>query len=224
MRSRRVVAALIVGLALVAAACSSDDESAAGSADTDVVAPEDSVFQGREMPEPAAKPDFTLTDTSGEPFDFQAETEGQITYLYFGYTFCPDICPVHLAQLSEILAEADVPPNVKVVFVTVDPQRDTPEVIRSYLDHFSTSFVGLTGTEEELEAAQIAAGVTPAIKEENPADPDKYEVGHAAQVIAYAPNGLNYTQYPFGSRQSQFAHDLPILASLRTADDIPGES
>lgn len=170
------------------------------------------------MPEPTPKPEFTLTDTAGDPYDFAAETDGRTTFLYFGYTFCPDICPVHLAQLAEVLNAPGSPGNTTVVFVSVDPDRDTLEVIRSYLDQFDTSFVGLTGTAEELEAAQLAAGVTPAMKE---GEGEGYTVGHAGQVIAYAPNGLNYTQYPFGTRQSEFAHDLPVLSELRTLDDVP---
>ncbi|QGG96345.1 SCO family protein [Actinomarinicola tropica] len=218
MRSTRRPARLLVAalaLALLAGACSSDgdgDEQAAADA---------SAFEGREMPEATPKPEFTLTDTNGDPYDFAAETEGKVTFLYFGYTFCPDICPVHLAQLSEVLSQPGMTPNVEVVFVTVDPERDTPEVIRDYLDNFSTSFVGLTGTSEELEAAQVAAGVTPAIKEPNEEDPEQYTMGHAGQVIAYAPNGLNYTQYPFGSRQSQFAHDIPVLDGLREPGAVP---
>lgn len=214
-RTNRSVALLVavVVLAILASGCSSDGDTEEQASDGSA-----SVFAGREMPEPTPKPEFTLTDTDGEPYDFAAETEGDITYLYFGYTFCPDICPVHMAQLAEVLDAPGAPANATVVFVTVDPERDTPEVIRDFLDSFSTDFVGLTGTPEELEAAQVAAGVTPAVKE---GEGEGYTMGHAGQVIAYAPNGLNYTQYPFGTRQSQFAQDLPILAGLRTLDDVP---
>lgn len=208
----RILAVLVTVLA-VASACTSGggQESAAGG--------DDSVFAGREVPV-TSKPDFTLTDTDGNAYDFAAETEGRITYLYFGYTQCPDICPVHMSQLAEVLSAPDAPRNVTVVMVTVDPERDTPEVLRSFLDKFDTRFVGLTGTPEELAAAQEAAGVRVAQKEPSE-DPDDYTVGHAGQVIAYAPNGFNYTQYPFPTRQSEYAHDLPILAALRTADDEP---
>jgi protein SCO1 len=205
----RVVAVLAV-LVTLAAACGGDD----GGDSAEQASGDDSVFAGREMPEFSEKPDFTLTDTDGEPYDFAAETEGDVTYLYFGYTHCPDICPVHMSQLAEVLAVPDAPANVTVVMVTVDPARDTPEVLRGFLDQFDSDFVGLTGTQEELVAAQQAAGVTPAVEEPNEDDPENYTMGHAGQVIAYAPNGLNYTQYPFGTRQSEYAHDLPILASL----------
>ncbi len=171
--------------------------------------PEEGVLEGVELDLPAPKPEFVLTDTGGRRYDFAVETEGRLTFLYFGYTHCPDICPVHLAQLAEVFRQLpDVRRSSTVVFVTVDPERDTADVVRSFLDTFDSSFVGLTGSQEELEIAQRAAGVPPAIKE---GSGDEYTVGHAGQVLVYAPNGLGYTVYPFGTRQSEWIHDLPIL-------------
>ena len=81
---------------------------------------------------PRPKPEFTLTDTSGQVYDFVSETDGTLTLLYFGYLNCPDICPVHLAQLAEVFDQVPaVARNTEVVFVTVDPERDTPAKIRS---------------------------------------------------------------------------------------------
>lgn len=161
------------------------------------------------MAEPGPKPDFTLVDTDGGRFDFAAETDGRLTLLYFGYTSCPDICPVHLAQLAEVFRDhPDLGRQTTVVFVTVDPQRDTPVVVADFLDAFDPDFVGLTGTVEEVEAAQRAAGVAVAEKVEGE---ESYTMAHAGQVIAYAPDGLNYTQYPFGTRQEDWLHDLPLL-------------
>jgi protein SCO1/2 len=168
-----------------------------------------SAFDGTVLEPPQAKPEFVLTDTQGQPYDFQAETTGKLTLLYFGYTFCPDICPVQLAQLAAVMDRLpDVERNSVVVFVTVDPDRDTPQVIRSFLDKFDTKFVGLSGTVDQVEAAQRAAGVPVAVKIGDGAD---YSMGHASQVIAYAPDGLAYTQYPYGTRQTQWVHDLPII-------------
>jgi protein SCO1/2 len=168
-----------------------------------------SAFDGTVLEPPQAKPEFVLIDTQGQPYDFQAETTGKLTLLYFGYTFCPDICPVQLAQLAAVMDRLpDVERNSVVVFVTVDPDRDTPQVIRSFLDKFDTKFVGLSGTVDQVEAAQRAAGVPVAVKIGDGAD---YSMGHASQVIAYAPDGLAYTQYPYGTRQTQWVHDLPII-------------
>lgn len=166
-------------------------------------------FDGTVLEPPQPKPEFVLTDTNGRQFDFQKQTAGRLTLLYFGYTFCPDICPVQLAQLAAVMNRLpDVERNSVVVFVTVDPERDTSQVIRTFLDKFDSKFVGLTGTVDQVEAAQRAAGVPVAVKIGDGAD---YSMGHASQVIAYAPDGLAYTQYPYGTRQTQWVHDLPII-------------
>jgi protein SCO1/2 len=158
---------------------------------------------------PRPKADFTLTDVDGNPYQFARETEGRLTLIYFGYTSCPDICPVHLSQLAEVFDQnSDVARESLVIFVTVDPERDTPETLRDYLANFDRRFVGLTGTDEELEVAQRAAGVPVAFRE---TDDENYLVAHAGQVVVYAPDGLAYTEYPFGTRQSQWLQDLPIL-------------
>ncbi|HEU4318483.1 MAG TPA: SCO family protein [Acidimicrobiia bacterium] len=162
---------------------------------------------------PQSKPSFQLTDTNGDVYDFAAETEGKLTLLYFGYLNCPDICPVHLAQIAETFDQApDVARDAEVVFVSVDPNRDSPDEIRAFLDNFDSRFVGLTGSQEELEAAQNAAGVPVAVFV---GDGEDYTVNHAAQVIAYAPDGLNYSVYPFGVRQSQWNNDLALLAQVK---------
>jgi protein SCO1/2 len=169
-------------------------------------------LQGVEIEEPPTKGEFVLTDTEGEPFDFVEETEGKLTLLYFGYVNCPDICPVHLAQIAEVFSQhPEVARESEVVFVSVDPDRDTPDVIRDFLDNFDSRFVGLTGTPEQLIAAQEAVGVPPA---RITGDGDDYTVDHAGWVIAYAPDGLNHSIYPFGTRQSEWTNDLQVLVKM----------
>lgn len=156
------------------------------------------------------RPDFTLTDTNGQPFDFAKETAGELTLLFFGYTSCPDVCPLHLANLAYAMEQPRVP-KVTVVFVSVDTTRDTPEVIRSFLDRFDANFVGLTGTKEELRLAQEAAQVPVAITEEPKVPGGDFLVGHAAQVIAYTGDDQAHVVYPFGTRQQDWIEDLPRL-------------
>jgi protein SCO1/2 len=169
-------------------------------------------LQGAVVDPPQPKPSFTLIDTSGEPYRFAAETDGKLTLLYFGYLNCPDICPVHLAQIAEVFDRLpDVARDAVVVFVSVDPERDSPEEIRRFLDNFDSRFVGLTGTRAELDEAQRAAGVPPAVVE---GEGDRYTVDHAGWVIAYAPDGQHHANYPFGTRQSEWANDLEILAAM----------
>lgn len=170
-------------------------------------------LQGVVISEPTPKPSFALTDTDGERYDFAVETEDKLTLLYFGYLNCPDICPVHLAQIAEVFdRKPDIARETEVVFVSVDPDRDTPEAIRAFLDNFDDDFVGLTGTREELDAAQSAAGVPLAVLVEG--EGDAYTVDHAGWVIAYAADGLNHAIYPFGVRQTEWVNDLEILAEI----------
>src|SRR5262249_24718494 len=98
---------------------------------------------------PLSKPNFVLTDTLGAPFDFKTRTHNSVTLLFFGYTNCPDQCPMHMANIGVALKglPAGVADQVKLVFVTTDPARDTPVVLRRWLDNFDKHFVGLTGTE-----------------------------------------------------------------------------
>ncbi|HJS71551.1 MAG TPA: SCO family protein [Acidimicrobiia bacterium] len=169
-------------------------------------------LQGEVIDPPKVKPSFTLTDTSGQPYEFATETEGKLALLYFGYLSCPDICPVHLAQIAETFeALPDVARDTEVVFVSVDPERDTPKDIREFLDRFDNRFVGLTGTPAQLRVAQAAVGVPPAT---TAGEGEDYTVDHAGWVIAFAPDGLNHSIYPFGTRQSQWNNDLQILAEL----------
>jgi protein SCO1/2 len=170
-------------------------------------------YSGIVLPEPPAKPDFVLTDTEGRPFDFRQETEGRLTLLFFGFTHCPDICPVHMANLGAVLdrLDADVRRSVQVVFVSVDPDRDTPERIRAWLDAFHPSFVGLRGDFDEVNRIQAALNLAPAMIDEADAADGAYPVGHSAQVLAFTPDGFAHVTYPFGIRQQDWLRDLPKL-------------
>jgi protein SCO1/2 len=159
------------------------------------------------------KPRFTLTDTTGAPFDFSAKTQGYITLLFFGYTHCPDMCPLQMQTISQALKSvpANAAASFKIAFVTTDPDRDTPVVLRAWLDHFNKNFIGLTGTQAAIDAAQIAANVAPAKK--SAVRPDgTYEVGHAAFVFAYTKDNLAHVIYPVGVTADDLAHDLQLLA------------
>lgn len=174
----------------------------------------ESRFAGLEVDAPAKMPDLTLTDTAGRPFAMRSDTPGSVRLVYFGFTSCPDICPVHLAQLSDVLARPGMPPNVKVLFVTVDPERDTPKVMRTFLDRFNSEFVGLTGTVDQLLEAQQQFSALVALPS-SVGDRDSPLIGHDGRVFAFAPDGMGRTQYPHPTRQTAWTRDLPILATLR---------
>ena len=171
----------------------------------------EATYRGGLVTPPLPKPRFTLTDTSGAPFDFWRETEGYVTLLFFGYARCPDQCPLHMANIAMSLKKmpARVRDQIKLVFVTTDPARDSPQLLRSWLSRFDKRFIGLTGSEAAIEAAQRAAGVPPAGK--TPRAGGDYAVGHANFVLAYTKDDLAHVIYPGGVTQQDWAHDLPQL-------------
>ena len=169
-------------------------------------------YHGGSVSPPLPKPKFTLTDTSGLPYDLASKTRGFVTLLFFGYTHCPDMCPLQMAIITEAFKK--LPPGTedqfKVIFVTTDPDRDTAPVLRQWLDHFDKRYIGLTGSQAAVDAAQIAANLSPAKK--SPVRPDgAYEVGHAAFVFAYTKDNLAHLIYPVGMTLDDWTHDLPAL-------------
>src|SRR5580700_10212719 len=109
-------------------------------------------YRGGIVTPPLPKPTFVLTDTSGAAFDFRQRTEGYVTLLFFGYTNCPDQCPMHMANLGAALKKVPtgIANQIKLVFVTTDPSRDSPAVVRRWLDLFDKHSIGLTGTEPAI--------------------------------------------------------------------------
>lgn len=194
----------LVLLALLAMACTSRDTEDASTE-----------LRGVAVSPPGPKPEFMLTDTDGKPFDFRDRTDGELTLLFFGYTHCPDVCPLHMANIAAVLHDLPIESahRVQVVFVTTDPTHDSAARLRKWLDQFDPRFVGLTGTPGEIQAAQAAAGLPPAIVDSSAGHAD-YSVSHAAQVMAFAADNRKHALYPFGTRQVDWAHDLPKLLDI----------
>lgn len=217
-RGAALVAVVAFGM-FVLAACGGDDTSNADNGANIVVGGDDELrFQGVRVQPQIPKPAFTLTDTSGEPFDIQADTEGYVTLLYLGYTHCPDICPLHMFDIAETLKQMDPEDaaQIKVVFVTTDPERDTPEVIRRWLDLFNRDFIGLTADQETLDRLQRAVGTQPAQQVQSDRL-EGYEVNHAAYVMAFTrEENLAYTVYPVmqdlsGFPREAWLNDMTLL-------------
>lgn len=172
-------------------------------------------FRGVALNTPLAKPSLTLTDFNGQSYDFAAQTRDKVALLFFGYTHCPDVCPLHMANIAAVLRRMPAGDRARVVtvFVTTDPERDTPARLKEWLGSFDPSFVGLTGTKDELARAQAAVGLAQAAREYVGTDSANYFVGHGAQVFAFARDGVSYIIYPFGIRQEDWANDLPLLVA-----------
>lgn len=204
-------ALLLAAVTLAGCATAGADEDSAG----DSGGPPASVsgpatkYHGIEFGEPQSRPSFTLTDTSGLPFDFAARTAEKPTLLYFGYTHCPDICPTTMATLATAIRSlpADVAADLQVVFVTTDPARDTGDVLKTYLSKFdadlATPFVGLTGALPDVEAAQAAAGV--------PVAEDAGQT-HSTLVMFYGRDDVARIAFPAGFTSDDVVHDLPLAA------------
>jgi protein SCO1/2 len=204
---------IVVAAALVSAACGARSDARSGDAGNPLG------LRGRVLPEPLPKPALVLTDTQGRPFDFRRATDGYLTLLYFGYTYCPDVCPVQMANLGAVLAQLapSVADRIRVVFVTTDPARDTPARLRQWLDNFDPSFIGLTGDTAQVAAAERALLLPTSVI--GPADSSgAYQVGHAAAVVAFTPDNRARVLYPFGIRQADWAHDLPKLLTMKWPD------
>ncbi len=167
-------------------------------------------LSGAPLPVAVARPGFVLATTTGDAFDFGARTRGRLTLLFFGYTRCPDVCPATMQSIATVTNRftSEERQRLDVVFVTTDPGRDTPAELGRWLGRFDKAFIGLTGSIEAVEAAQRAAGVARAIRT---ADRSGYAVSHAAQVLIYSPDDSGHIAYPFGTRQSEWAADLPKL-------------
>ena len=201
---------LAVALLAGASACGASPTAAPPAAAT---AP---AFHGVEPSPVPSRPAFTLTDTTGARYDFAARTAGHPTYVYYGYTHCPDECPTAMADLATVLrtAPAALAAQTRVVFVTTDPTRDTAPVLRRWLDRFSPAIVGLLGTQVDVDAAQTAAGV-PAAHVEGPSRTPGaagYSVAHSSVIFAYDAADRLPVVYPGGVTPSEIAADLPALA------------
>jgi protein SCO1/2 len=116
-----------------------------------------SLESGTSYPAPQALPQFSLVDAHGMPTT-ATTLGGHPTLVFFGFTHCPDVCPLTLALLSSVQKRASIP-NLKVAFITVDPERDTPAQVGAYVSSFGGDFIGLTGTAPEILKATRGFGV-----------------------------------------------------------------
>jgi protein SCO1 len=139
---------------------------------------------GTWLPQPRPLSEFSLTDQSGQPFTHE-NLQGHPTLVFFGFTHCPDVCPTTLAKLAQVEKKAKVP-NLKVLLVSVDPERDTPELMERYVRAFNPEFGGVTGTPDEIKRVAREFGVA-IEKVEMPGG--TYTVDHSAVVFLLNAQG-----------------------------------
>lgn len=158
-----------------------------------------------EPPRPA--PEIAQKAADGSEFKLSS-LRGKVVVLEFGYTTCQNVCPVSLAQLAaarkQLGAAADA---LQVVFVSVDPERDTPEKLKRYLAQFDPSFIGLTGTPRQMEAIRNAYGIAVS---KRPMGGD-YMMAHSSYLYFIDPKGMLRALMPFGRPAAEIAHDVNLL-------------
>ncbi len=156
---------------------------------------------------PRVAPDFALLGADGSEVAL-ADHRGKVVLLTFGFTHCAAVCPTTLGTLararSELGAAAD---QVQVIFVTVDPERDTPVQMSEYLAAFDPSFIGATGDPDTLAKVREAYGVTA----EREGDGPDYAMAHTSSIFLIDPAGRLRAMMPFGHEAADFAHDVALL-------------
>lgn len=172
------------------------------------------------FPEPRPLPEFELTDHRGEPFGLE-DLRGQTTLLFFGFTHCPDICPATLQQLAlarrQLAAADEALPEI--VLISVDPERDTPDVLERYVEYFGQGVTGVTGSPAKLQVLTGALGIhfekAPAQAPAQKPEGDDYLVNHSTAVLVIDPQAR--LQAIFGAPHSieAFVSDLPALMAAR---------
>jgi protein SCO1/2 len=163
-------------------------------------------FHGTVLQSPQPAPDFELTASHGQKISLK-DFEGKIVMLYFGYTFCPDVCPATLFELRSALEllgqQAD---EVQTIMISVDPERDTPEMLAEYVAHFHPSFIGVTGSPEEIAEVATLYGIFYEAHEGTAAT--GYLVDHTATVMVIDQSGHLKLVFPFGEPAENIAEDL----------------
>jgi protein SCO1/2 len=167
-------------------------------------------FRGTTYAEPyPVAPEIDLARANGDRFRL-SETRGKVVAVFFGYTSCPDICPTTMAELNQALERlGDKSDQVQVLFVTVDPERDTPERVQEYVNHFDPSFIGLSGSAPELAKVWSDYGVFREIVDGTSAA--GYLVNHTARVTVIDQQGYLRISFPFDAPVQDVAHDLDLL-------------
>ncbi|MDH6215129.1 SCO family protein [Streptomyces pseudovenezuelae] len=203
-------AALLAAATLTLSACGSGDSDNSPVA---VVSEDTSQKAATVLDKPFEKPDLVLTDTQGEKYDLRKETAGRPTLIYFGYTHCPDICPLtmnNLAVAKKQLSKAEQN-RLRIVFVTTDPGRDTPAELGKWLKGIDSQIVGLTGDFATIQAGARTMGISiePTHKDKKTG---KVVSVHGTQVIAFSPKtDGGYVLYGEDATVDDYTKDLPKL-------------
>jgi protein SCO1/2 len=199
------VSICLVGIILLTAcsdaASSSTEETGQSYADQ---------LRGAVINPPRVLSDFSIPSTSGSDFTL-SEHQGEVILLYFGYRSCPDVCPTTFAELIRVYRGLDEPVDrVKIIFVTIDPERDTIENLTLYTQAFHKDFIGLRAEGEPLESLLKQFGAT-ARRQQLGDSALTYLMDHTASVFLIGPDGRLQSQYLYGTSYQDILHDVQIV-------------
>ena len=201
MRPRNLIIGVLAGFALAAGVWVAVSMTA--------VKPE-SVWSATILPSKVPIPAFNLRTHTGEAAD-QSVFKGQWDLVFFGFTHCPDICPLTLKVLENArttLKDKGEVPLPRIVLVSVDPERDTPEHLAAYIGAFGETNLGLTGELEELRKLTGSIGI---FFEKREIDDEQYTVDHSSVVVVIDPDGRFHSLFSSPHRVENYVHDLPLL-------------
>ena len=203
-------AALTAVSASGCASSSAATATASGNSDPGLVLINTSKYKGNII-SPVVKPSGTLTADDGKAYDIKAMTKGVVTLLFFGYTHCPDLCPLTMSNTAVAIRElpkADQS-KVRVLFVSVDPYRDTPARLRSWLGGFNPAFVGLRGTLKQVEAFERQTGLPDGPEFSDGAG--QVQLDHATEMFAYGTDNVAHDAFWPSTPPANMANDLKLL-------------
>lgn len=199
----RALPIILVGLLL--AGCRSDPSTAAQSGPAYA-----SNLRGAIFDPPREIADFTLMSTQGEPFTL-SDHRGEVILIYFGYRTCPDFCPTTFVELRQVYLELNEPAeSVKVVFVTVDPERDTLENLTLYTSNFHRDFIGLRAEGDTLAQVMAQFGIV-AVRRQLADSPLSYLIDHTVSIFLIGPDGRLQAQYLYGTDYRDILHDVRLI-------------
>lgn len=206
-RLRALALLLVTGLTLtVLAGCGGGPEPAATVRDGD-----DDGLHGAVLVDQYVVPDLSLTDTAGKPFNLVTDTDKPLTLVFFGYTNCPDLCPLTMANVASAMARLtdEQRSEVDVVVITTDPARDDPATLRAWLDRFNPDFIGLTGPLSEI--TKIADDMGVYIQKGKKLPSGGYEVDHGTPLVAVDAHDRSPVVWTQGFSPADLADDVSAM-------------
>lgn len=198
--------------ALAAAGCAGSTAATTNNNSPGLVLINTSKYDGNIIT-PVDKPSGILTADNGKAFNMRTQTKGIVTLLYFGYTHCPDLCPLTMSNTAaamRIIGPADAA-KVRVLFVSVDPGEDTLARLRSWLGNFDPAFIGLRGSLAQVEKFEEQTGLPlgPIFKDSK----GQYQADHATEMFAYSTDNVATEAFFPSTPPADMAHDLKLLVA-----------